>query len=97
MSDDNVCDNRSDIEFIERVIEDRLYMQRKFKKFLTNEEKKRFKTSIVESRLRKLLIGFKRGSVKTVLQVFSKKYFNPYLIKAVINGSSRRLKRRNYG
>lgn len=97
VSDDNVCDNRSDIAFIERVIQDRLYMQRKFKKTLTNDEIKRFKTSIVESRLRKLIIGFKSGSLKTVLEVFSKKYFNPYLIKSIINGTKRRFKKENYG
>lgn len=97
VSDDNVCDNRSDIAFIERVIKDRLYMQRKFKPLMTLEEKKAFKTSIVEARLRKLLIGIKKGSIKTVLEVFSKKYFNPYLIKSIINGTKRRLNRNNYG
>ncbi len=95
-SDDNVCDNRSDIKFIERVIQDRMYMQQKFTPFMTNKEKKTFKTSIVESRLRKLLIGIQKGSLKTILEVFSKKYLNPYLLKAIINGSRRVLKRKKY-
>lgn len=96
ISDDNICDNRSDIAFIERVIQDRMYMQQKLTPFMTNKEKKTFKTSIVESRLRKLLIGIQKGSLKTILEVFSKKYLNPYLLKAIINGSRRVLKRKKY-
>tara|TARA_Y100000385_G_C12996271_1_gene595079 strand:- start:86 stop:1024 length:939 start_codon:yes stop_codon:yes gene_type:complete len=96
ISDDNICDNRSDIAFIERIIQDRMYMQQKFTPFMTNKEKKTFKTSIVESRLRKLLIGIQKGSLKTILEVFSKKYLNPYLLKAIINGSRRVLKRKKY-
>ncbi|CAL2102825.1 glycosyl transferase, family GH2 [Tenacibaculum sp. 190130A14a] len=96
VSDDNVCDNRSDIAFIERVIEDRIYMQQKFAPLMTLKEKKTFNTSIVESRLRKLIIGVKAKSLKTVLEVFSSDYFNRYLVRSIINGSRRRLKRKIY-
>lgn len=93
VSDDNVCDNRSDIAFIERVIQDRIYMRKKFTPLITNDEQKRFRTSIVESRLRKLIIGLQNGSFKVILEVFSSKYLNSYLFKAIVNGSKRRLKR----
>ncbi len=96
VSDDNVCDNRSDVAFIERVIQDRLYMQKKFKHLMTNEEQKKFSTSIVESRLRKLLIGIQNRSFKIIFEVFSSKYLNPYLLKAIVNGSRRRLIRKRY-
>lgn len=96
ISDDNVCENRSDVAFIERVIKDRIYMQTKFTSLMTKQEKKTFKTSIVESRIRKQLIALQNGSFKNLFEIFSPKYLNPYLFKAILNGSKRRLKRKKY-
>ncbi|PHR74612.1 MAG: hypothetical protein COA67_00625 [Lutibacter sp.] len=96
VSDDNVCDNRSDIAFIERVIQDRIYMQKKFDPLMTDGEKKSLNTSIVESRLRKLLISLQNGSFKIFGELFSNKYFNPYLLSALVNGSRRVLKRKKH-